>query len=89
MIAKLSEEQRRALASQPGEPLTVEDPETHARYVLVDIEHYARLERILSDDVSEPDPREFYSAFFEAVRDDVDAPGMDDYDNALKASLGL
>ena len=31
-------------------------------------------------DTSDPDPRAFYSAFAAAVKDDVDAPGMEAYD---------
>jgi hypothetical protein len=31
-------------------------------------------------DASDPDPRDFYAAFAEAVKDDLDAPGMERYD---------
>jgi hypothetical protein len=80
MIAKLSDEQRRALEREPGAPLPVEDPDTHARYMLVEMDLFERLQRVLPDD-GEVDPRQFYAAFGKAVASDLDAPGMEDYDN--------
>ena len=35
MILKLPEDIRQALDENPGQPLTVEDPVTHAHYVLI------------------------------------------------------
>jgi hypothetical protein len=81
MTPKLTQELRRALAEQPGQPLTVEDPVTHAQYVLVERDVYERLQHALDDDAGEPDPRAFYPAFARAVKDDLDAPGMERYDN--------
>jgi hypothetical protein len=80
MTAKLTEELRQALAQQPGEPLQIEDPETHARYVLVKLDVYEQLQRAFDHDASDPDPRDFYPAFAQAVSDDLDAPGMERYD---------
>lgn len=67
MTLKLSDEQRQALQTHPGQPLFVVDGEL--TYV------------IMPYDDSEPDPREFYPTFHEAVKEDVDAPGMEDYDD--------
>jgi hypothetical protein len=80
MTPKLNEELRQALALQSRQPLQVEDPETHARYVLVRLDVYEQLQRAMDYDASEPDPRQFYPAFAEAVKDDLDAPGMERYD---------
>jgi hypothetical protein len=68
------------LARQPGRPLRVEDPLTHAQYVLVQLDAYEQLQRAVDYDTSDPDPREFYPAFATAVKDDLDAPGMAAYD---------
>ena len=38
MTLKLTDELRSALAQEPGQPLEVEDPVTHDRYVLVHME---------------------------------------------------
>jgi hypothetical protein len=80
MTPKLTDELRQALTEQPGQPVQVEDPETHARYVLVQLEVYEQLLRAMDYDTSDPDPRAFYPAFAEAVKDDLDAPGMERYD---------
>ena len=80
MTPQLTDELRQALADQPGEPVQVEDPVSHARYVLVQLDVYEKLQRAMDYDASEPDPRAFYPAFAEAVREDLDAPGMERYD---------
>jgi hypothetical protein len=80
MISQLSDDLRQALAKQPGTPLVIEDPVTQARYVLVQLDVYERLQQALDYDASDPDPRAFYPAFAEAIQDDVDAPGMEQYD---------
>jgi hypothetical protein len=79
MTLPLSDEQRQALAAHPSEPVLVEDPQTHIQYVLLRLEDYQRLNDLVDDGT--PDPRAFYSAFAQAVKDDVDAPGMEEYDN--------
>lgn len=80
MNAKLNEELRQAIAQQPGQPLQVEDPVTHTRYVLIQLEAYERLQRAMDYDASDPDPRDFYPAFAQAVKDDLEMPGMENYD---------
>jgi hypothetical protein len=82
MTPKLTPELCQALAHQQGQPLQVEDPVTHTRYVLLSLEVYEHLQQVLEYDASEPDPRAFYPAFAEAVKEDVDAPGMERYDQA-------
>lgn len=79
MTPKLTDELRQALSQDPGRPLQVEDPVTHDRYVLVQLV-YERLQQAMDYDASEPDPRQFYPAFAEAVKDDLDASGMERYD---------
>jgi hypothetical protein len=79
MAPTLSDEQRQALADRPGDPLVVEDPDTRTQYVLLPLDIYQQLLQQVRD--SEPDPRAFYSAFAQAIKDDLDAPGMEDYDN--------
>lgn len=76
MTPKLTDELRQALAHTPGQAVQVEDPVTHAKYVLVQLEVYEQMQRAMDYDASEPDPRAFYAAFAEAVKDDLDAPGM-------------
>jgi hypothetical protein len=73
MTPQLTEELCQALAKQPGIPLEVEDPRTHNRYVVVQLDLYEQLRRAMDYDASEPDPRAFYPAFAEAVKDDLDA----------------
>jgi hypothetical protein len=81
MSTKLSDEQRRAVAEHPGAPLEVEDPETGGKYVIVERGLFEQMRKLLPYDANEPDPRDFYAAFREAVRDQLDTPGMEEYDN--------
>jgi len=80
MTPQLSTELLQALARQPDRPLQVEDPLTHAQYVLVRLDAYEQLQQGADYDTSDPDPRAFYPAFADAVQDDLDAPGMEGYD---------
>ena len=81
MTTKLTPELRDALAHQQGgQPLQLEDPVTHAHYVLVQLDVFEQLQRAMDYDASEPDPRAFYPAFTRAVQDDLNAPGMECYD---------
>ena len=85
MTPTLSDEQRQALAHQPGQPLRVEDPVTHAQYMLIELDAFEQLRRTADLDTCEPDPRDYYPAFAEAVRQDLDAPGMEKYDEDTPA----
>ena len=80
MTPQLTPELSQALAQQGGQPLQVEDPRTRQRYVLMQLDVYQSMLRAMDYDASEPDPRAFYPAFAAAVQEDVDAPGMDRYD---------
>ena len=75
MTPQLGPELRQVLPRQPGRPLEVEDPVTHAQYVLVRLDAYEQMQRSVDDDTSDPDPRLFYPAFAAAVKDDMDALG--------------
>ena len=87
MTLKLPQEFRQALDEHPGQPLTVEDPVTHAQYVLIQVEAYDRLQKAVDYDVSEPDPRDFYPAFAQAVGDDLENDGMVGYETSDPQSL--
>lgn len=43
MTPKLSDEQKQALAARAGQPIRVEDPDTHKLFVLMDSEEYERV----------------------------------------------
>jgi hypothetical protein len=77
MTPQISEELRQAIARRPGQPLQVEDPVTHTRYVLVQLAFYGQLQRAVDYDAGDFDPRDFYPAFAKAIQDDLDAPGME------------
>jgi hypothetical protein len=81
MTPQLTDELRQAIADHHGEPVQVEDPVSHAQYMLVHLDAYRQLQRTMEYDASEPDPRSFYPAFAEAVKADLDAPGMELYDD--------
>ena len=80
MNPKLPQEFRQALDEHPGQPLTVEDSVTHAQYVLIQVEAYERLRKVIDYDASEPDPRDFYPAFAQAVENDLANDGMVGYE---------
>jgi hypothetical protein len=80
MSLQLTNELRQAIADRQGESLQVEDPVSHTMYVLVRLERFQELQRAAEFDSSEPDPRAIYPAFAAAVKEELDAPGMDLYD---------
>ena len=86
MTAKLTDELRQAIASQQGKPVKIEDPVSHVQYVLIELDDYEQLQRATELDMSDPNPRDFYPAFVAAVKDDLDAPGMELYDDPTKQS---
>jgi hypothetical protein len=75
MTPKLTKELRHALARKRGKPLEVEDPLSHARYVLVRLDVYEQMQRGMEYDASDPNPRDFYPLFAKAVKDDSEAVG--------------
>lgn len=88
MTSKLSDEQRQALTGHPKQPLPVEDPVTHTEYIILRMDVYEQMLRAAEYDFSDPDPRTFYPAFAAAVKDDLDAPGMECYDEDITPSPG-
>ena len=72
----LTEEQVRAVAAQPGEPVRLIDPTTNRAYVLLRADVYERVRGLLGDF----DPREAYPATDRAFAEGWNDPRMDDYD---------
>ena len=79
MTPKLSDEQREALKKQQGQPVKVEDDQTHMHYVLLPLDTSEKVHALISDAEFQPD--EFMPLVHEALADDIDAPGMELYDN--------
>ena len=50
MLPKLTAEMRDALLQQPGQPVTVEDDQTHLHYVLIPLNVYQRVRSIFADE---------------------------------------
>jgi hypothetical protein len=69
----LTLEQRQAIAQAGGNPLRVEDPETHQAYVIVKAEVFERLRTVLEDE--EIDPSCFEIDDFEAASENADMAG--------------
>ena len=84
MSPHLPQELRQTLAQHAGhagEPLQVEDSVIHAVYVIVQLDMYERMQHAVDYDATDPDLRAFYPAFAAAVKDDLDGPGMEQYDH--------
>ena len=79
MNPKISKEQREALQREPGKPITIEDDQAHAFYVLLPLDTYKKVQALVSGD--DFDANEFMPLVHEALADDIDAPGMELYDN--------
>lgn len=54
MTLKLTAEMREALQQRPGQPVTVEDEQTHMNYVLVPLHVFERVRALLVDDAFGP-----------------------------------
>ena len=79
MTLPLTEEQRRAIAANQGEPVRLIDPKTNAVFVLMRADEYERVRSLLEDDF---DVRDTYAAqFASAMRAGWGDSAMDDYDN--------
>ncbi|HET6573049.1 MAG TPA: hypothetical protein VFG68_05565 [Fimbriiglobus sp.] len=72
----LTDEQSRAVAAQPGEPLRLIDPVTNRAYVLLRADLYDKVRELLQG-FSPPDA---YPAIDRAFATGWDDPRMDDYD---------
>ena len=78
MTPRLSDEQRDALRQHPDRALYVVDAVTSEQYVLLSAQAYERVQALLS--AAEYEPEEFLPLFLEAAAEDIDAPGMELYD---------
>ena len=83
MIAKLSDEQRQALAQQPDQPLPVEDPQTKAQFVLISRDVFLQMEQALAYDDSDVTAEERLELAQRGLKDPEGwgAPGMEVYDD--------
>lgn len=80
MTPKLNQELRQALAQQSGLPLTVEDPDTHTRYVLISLDTFERMQQLLPHDDSDPDPRQVSLVVDQVMaEDDANDPTLQRY----------
>lgn len=79
MTPKLTDEMRTLLQQQPGQPVTVEDDQSHDRYVLLPLDTYQKIRALVGD---EPfDVRETYEAQEQALSHVWDDPELDAYNN--------
>lgn len=62
-MATLSPEQRREIEKAGDEPVRVEDPETHARYVIIKADVYKRLQELAGAETIDPSFFEFGEFF--------------------------
>ncbi|MBW3543688.1 MAG: hypothetical protein KY476_25840 [Planctomycetes bacterium] len=77
-MVKLSPEQREAIRQHPGMPIYVVDPDTGAKYALVHAATFQKVQALFAD--GDFDPEEFLPLVHEALAGDIDAPGMELYD---------
>jgi hypothetical protein len=79
MTLPLTDEQCRAVATSPQEPLRLVDPKTNDVFVLLRADDYERLRALLENEF---DIRDTYPAqFAAAMQAGWGDPAMDDYDN--------
>ncbi len=79
MAPKLSDEQREAVQRHPNEAIYVVDTATQDQYVLIPAEAYQKVQALIIG--GEFDPEEFLPLIHAALADDIDAPGMEMYDD--------
>jgi hypothetical protein len=77
MLATLTEEQLRAIAAHPNEPIHLIDPATKRPYVILPAETWEKLRAVVDETFQ---PSEAYAAIDRAFAEGWNAPGMDDYD---------
>jgi hypothetical protein len=68
VVMTISPELRQALALTNGQPLRIEDPESHTAYVIVTADAYAKLCALSQEE--EIDPSFFEIEDFESTRED-------------------
>jgi hypothetical protein len=79
MTPQISPELRQAIDECKGQPVYVVDAERQKMYVLLSAELYDCIRGLLGDDDVTPD--DFLPATVAALRDLLDAPGMEKYDD--------
>jgi hypothetical protein len=79
MTPKLSDEQREAVQQHPNQAVYVVDTVTHNQYVLLPAETYRKVQALIAG--GEFDPDEFMPLVHEALAEDLDAPGIEHYDD--------
>ena len=79
MVPKLTDEMRQALQDKTGQPVQVEDEQTHRQYVLLPLEVYQRVRLIFRS--NEFDISDTCAAQDEALATVWDDPELDVYDN--------
>lgn len=77
-MTTLTPEQRQAIEQAGEQPVQVEDPETHASYVILKAEVYERLRAVFDD--ADFDAREAYPLVWNVMKEDWEDPAMDVYD---------
>lgn len=81
MTPKLTPEMREALQNKAGQPVTVEDEQTHLHYVLLPLDVYERVQSIFADDFDVTDSYAAQSKVAGASGwDDKEMDVYDDYD---------
>jgi hypothetical protein len=90
-VVILTPEQRNEIVNAGEQPIRFEDPETHARHVIMRAEVYERMRAVVegktdssSYDDSEFDPKDDYPAIDLVFREGWDDPRMAKYDHYEK-----
>ena len=71
MTPKLPDDMREALRRNPDQPLTVEDDQSHAHYVVIRLETFQRLQQLVYDD-SDVDPQEAMPLIVDSIDESDD-----------------
>jgi hypothetical protein len=79
MTPRLSDEQREAVQRHPNQAVYVVDPTTDDKYVLLPAATFQKVQALIISG-AEFDPDEFMPLVHEALAKDLDAPGMELYD---------
>ncbi|HEX8204073.1 MAG TPA: hypothetical protein VF590_26590 [Isosphaeraceae bacterium] len=77
-MSLITPELKRAIEQAEGGPVRLEDPETHAVYVLLSGEVHERLRPLIDDELSRA---EMTRHMWEVMKDDWSDPTMDAYDS--------
>jgi len=78
MALRLSDEQRAAVQQHPNQAIEVVDGVTQEQYVLLPAATYKKVQALFAGDY---DPDEFMPLVHDALAEDLNAPGMELYDD--------